>query len=253
MSTMSSHSIRVRHRPAVVPRTARRGVPFVLALLVAIVLLGVAPAHAESPVAVGLRAGTTGVGADLTFRLSDQVHLRLAGGGYSYDTTIDSTDLDYDAAIDLQTALVLLDWYPRAEGFRISLGGGWNGTQADVTAPVEDLVRHLYPSLPAISLDFGTLTGTAESNDLVPALLVGWGNPFRGGPWQLSFEVGVLYLGKPQVDLAYRDGEDFQIDDIPGGRAFVDSLLAEQERELEKELEDYTILPVVSFTLSYRF
>ena len=87
----------------------------------------------------------------------------------------------------------------------------------------------------------------------MPALLIGWGNPFRGGPWQLSFELGVLYQGEPQVDLTYRNGADVQIDDIPGGRAFVDALLAEQERELEKELEDYTVLPVVSFTLSYRF
>lgn len=87
----------------------------------------------------------------------------------------------------------------------------------------------------------------------MPALLGGWGNPFRGGRWKLSFEIGAIYQGEPEVDVRYRDGERFQLDDIPGGTPFVEILIAEQERELNEELEDYTLLPVVSLTLSYRF
>lgn len=250
---MSTLATRDRRRACAPRRPTPRSVAIVFGLLVASLLLGGTSARAAPPVAVGVRAGTTGLGADITLEMTETMHLRLAGGAYSHDLTINTSDLDYDARVDLRTGLLLLDWHPTGGGFRVSVGGGWNGTQADVSAPAEDLVRHLFPELPAISLDFGTLEGTVKANDLVPVLLVGWGNPFSGGHWKLSFEVGVLYQGKPQVDLHYRNGEDFQIEDIPGGRPFIDSLLAQQERDLEKELEDYTVLPVASFTLSYRF
>ncbi len=253
MKTVSTRSDRLSLLSSALPRlTARTTSTFRTALVAGLALCATA-AQAASPVAVGARAGTIGLGADLTLKVSDRTHLRLAAGALSYDTTVSTADLEYDVNADLGTGLLLLDWYPGGGSFRISVGGGWNGTEADVSAPVERLVRGLFPDLPAISLDFGTITGTAQGDDLVPALLVGWGNPFRGGRWNLSFEIGAIYQGSPGVDLRYRDGEDFQLDDIPGGRAVVDALLAEEERKLEDELEDYTVLPVVSFTLSYRF
>lgn len=210
------------------------------------------PAAAAPPFALGARAGTTGLGVDATLELSERAHLRLAAGTVGVDTTISTSNVDYDAQGDLGAALLLLDFYPGAGNFRVSVGGGWNGTEADVSAPVERLLRTRFPNLPVVPLDFGTLRGTAKGDDVVPAVLLGWGNPFRGGRIHLSFEVGAIYQGEPEVDLTYFPG-DLPVEVIPGGAATVAVLLADQERQLEKELEDYTILPVVSFTLSFRF
>lgn len=218
-------------------------------------LLAAEPAPAQptpdARTAVGLHAGSAGVGPDLTFRWTERTHVRITGGAYSYDTEIDTDDLTYDTEADLRTAFLLLDWYPGAGGFRVSVGGGWNGTEAEVSAPAIDLLRNELPELPAELSDLGRVTGTAGGQEVVAGLLVGWGNPFRGGAWNVSFEIGAFYQGEPEVDLSYRPADELDLSGIVQG--LVQSYLEAEEAELEKELEDYRIVPLVSLGVSYRF
>jgi hypothetical protein len=247
------------------PDTTGSGRPF-WALLRTLALSGVpvaflafatAPATAAPPIAAGVRAGTSGVGVDLVARASDRLHVRLAASRFGYDTTISTSSRDYDTEIDLASGLLLLDWYPGAGAFRVSLGAGWNGTEAEVSAPlVEGPPPGVpgFPNLPGFDFDLGTVSGTARGEEVVPALLVGWGNPFRGGRWKLSFEVGAIYQGEPEVDLTVDTSLQLpEIPGLPGGQDLLELLAAQEERELERELEDYTVLPVVSLSLTYSF
>jgi len=176
--------------------------------------------------------------------------IRVTWSGVGFDGTVSTDRLDYDAEADVSTAFLLLDWYPGGGAFRVSVGGGWNGTEVKVTAPLDPLAPRdpgdlrLFPPL-------GSAVGTARGNELVPVVLLGWGNPFRGGRWNLSFEVGAFYQGAPQVDLSVRT--DFPVDQIPGGQEALSAAIAEEERALERELEDYTVIPVVSLSLTYSF
>lgn len=223
--------------------------------LVVLAALGAtaAPATAQ-PVAAGVHAGTSGIGPHLTLRLNDHAHFRLTGGTAGYDTEIETDDLVYDTEADLRTGFVLLDWYPGAGGFRFSLGGGWNGTEAEVSAPVVRLLADIIdPASLALLPPLGDVTGTAQGDDFVPALMIGWGNPFRGGAWNVSFEIGAFYQGEPEVDLTYQPPPGFSDLPITIPEGALEAALAAQEAELEEELEDYTIVPVVSLGVSYRF
>ena len=216
----------------------------------AALFLTAASGHAAE-IAAGPRAGTTGAGLDLAFRIHDSAHLRLAASSWSHDTTFTVDGLEYDADATLAAGLLLLDWYPTGGGFRVSLGGGWNGTEADVSTPLVGLLNREIPDLPPLTIDLGTAAGTASGDELVPAVLLGWGNPFRGGRWGVSFEIGALYQGEPDVELEARTS--FPIEQIPGGSAEVARLLAEEEAALEDELDEYTVLPIVAFAVTWRF
>ncbi|HUF79321.1 MAG TPA: hypothetical protein VMR44_10435 [Thermoanaerobaculia bacterium] len=210
-----------------------------------------APAAAQQRLAAGVRAGTAGLGLDLAGRLSDRAHLRLAAGTVGFDGTISTSALDYDAEAEVTTALLLLDWYPGAGAFRLSAGAGWNGTEVEVTAPFDRFVPR-DPGDISLWAPLGSAVGTAQGNELVPVVLLGWGNPFRGGRWKLSFEIGAFYQGEPDVELGIRS--DFDLDEIlPGLEEALKVALEEEERALERELEDYTVIPVVSLSLTYRF
>ena len=243
------------------PLRARVRVPTVLFFLVVVLAIVAAPAAAAPPFAAGVRAGTTGLGVDLVARAGERANVRLAAGSFGYDTTISTGSRDYDTEIDVASGLLLLDWYPGAGGFRVSLGAGWNGTEAEVSSPLLQGVPIEPPGFmlpgfqfPDVGLDFGTVSGTARGEEVVPALLVGWGNPFRGGRWKVSFEVGAIYQGEPEVDLTVDTSLQFpEIPGLPGGQDLLELLAAQEERELERELEDYTVLPVVSLSLTYSF
>jgi hypothetical protein len=244
--------MRIRLASSRLPRRAPVAALALAAVLLAL-LATAAPAAAQS-VAAGVHAGTSGIGPDLTFRLNDHAHVRLTGGAASYDTEIETDDLVYDAEADLRTGFVLLDWYPGAGGFRVSLGGGWNGTEAEVSAPVVRLVAQ-FIDLDSLALlpPLGDVTGTAQGDDFVPAVMIGWGNPFRGGAWNVSFEIGAFYQGEPEVDLTYQPPPGFADLPITIPEGFLDAALVAEEADLERELEDYTLVPVVSLGVGYRF
>jgi len=241
--------MRPRRSGACEPRGGLRPV-LVAALLLAAFVVSGSPAAAQGSFAAGVRAGTAGLGVDLVARASDHVDFRLAAGSVSFDGTISTSELDYDAEAEVSTALLLLDWYPGAGAFRLSAGAGWNGTEVEVTAPLERLLP-FDPDPLALFAPLGSAVGTAQGDELVPVVLLGWGNPFRGGRWNLSFEIGAFYQGQPEVELGVRT--TLPVDQIPGGPELLATLIEEEERELERELEDYTVLPVVSLSLTYSF
>lgn len=242
-------TIRPPHRP--VRRPGRSpATSLVLALGLSAGALVPLPAAAQPRTAAGVRAGTAGVGVDLVRWLSDRAHLRFAAGTVGLDGTISTDRLDYDAEADITTAFLLLDWYPSGGRFRVSVGGGWNDSEVKVTAPLASLLP-LDPNDLRLLAPLGSAVGTARGNELVPVVLLGWGNPFRGGRWNVSFEVGAFYQGAPNVELGVRT--DIPIDQIPGGQAALSAAIDQEERDLERELEDYTLIPVVSLSLTYSF
>jgi hypothetical protein len=202
-------------------------------------------------VSVGIHGGTQGLGLSLSTQFSENLGLRLVGGQYSTDRTISSDNVDYQGDLQIGSILALIDWYPTGGAFRVSAGMGWNDNRVNVTAPLEDLVRDQLPDLPPLSFELGTAEGTAQGEDLAPALLLGWGNSARGSRFGVSLDIGVLYQGEPTVQLEARTTPE--VDAIPGAREILQALADLEETELEEELKDYSIIPVVNLGFTFRF
>ena len=227
------------HRP--LRSLVRACLPLALPLLAA-----ASPAAAQ--VAIGARAGTLGIGPELAVSLGDRLDARLVAGAYSHETTYDETGIEYDAEAELRSALLLLDWRPAGGGFRFTVGGGWNGTGLDVSAPVEELLRREVPDLPPLPIDAGTVHGRAEGRTLVPYAGLGFGTPFGRGRWGVSLDLGAVYHGEPEVEL----GTSLPVALPADLQRRLDAIAAEEEARLEEELRDYTWLPVVSLGVSFR-
>ena len=240
-------------------RSARLpGSPLSRLLLSFLVAAALTPgsASAQPHTAVGMRAGTAGFGVDVVRGVSRKTNLRLAAGAIGLSGDVSTDRLDYEGDADVRTALLLLDWYPGKTAFRLSVGAGWNGSEVEVTAPIDPLLPPRDPGDIALYAPLGSAVGTARGNELVPAILVGWGNSLGERGWRVSFDVGAIYQGSPDVELAIRS--EFQLDQlppeqIPGGLDALERAVEEEERALERELEDEALLPVVSFTVSYSF
>jgi hypothetical protein len=210
-------------------------------------LLAAAPASGQ--VSLGVRAGTLGIGPELGVALGDRLAARLAGGFFTYETTYDATGIEYDAEAELRSALLLLDWHPGGSAFRLTVGGGWNGTGLDVAAPVEDLLRREVPDLPPLPVNAGTVEGRAEGRTLVPYAGLGLGTAPRGARrWGVSFDLGAVHHGEPEVDL----GTSLPFALPAGAQEILDRLAAEEEARLEEELRDYEWMPVVALGLTIR-
>ena len=216
----------------------------VLALSV-LAALGAAAAFAQG-VALAPKAGTTGIGADLTIGIARSWNLRVGAQGYSRSETRTEQQIEYDADLKLVSGEILLDLHPGGRGFRISGGVIVNGNAVTAVSS-ENAVYTINGVQYPVGL-VGRLRGRVDTNDIAPYLGIGWGNAVApGSRWRFALDAGAFYQGKPKVSLTAE----------PLIPALVPPRLAQdleaERRKIEDDVDSYRFYPVLSIGVSYRF
>lgn len=195
-------------------------------------------------VALGLKIGTLGIGADLTAGLSE--HLNLRGGANMINVRysgVESDDVAYDADIQYTSLSLLLDWHPFANHFRISGGAFWNNDDNTLEAQFAD--SQSVGGGTYTPEQIGTITGTLDMAQIGPYLGIGYGNAVgTQGRLSFAFDIGVMFQDY-EVTLT----ADGLLAQNPG---FLDDL-DEEASDLEDELNSLGIYPVLMFGIAYRF
>ena len=212
----------------------------------AVVILAIglgAPALAQD-MAVALKAGTMGIGADLTISLSNQLNLRGGGSWFSASGTRTQQLNTYDGTVKLQNGFAVLDLHPGGGPFRVSVGAAFNKNLVTGQS-VGGVV--IVNGTPYSTQDVGALTAEVRTSTFCPYLGIGIGNAIGfGGKVKLVLDVGVFYQGSPSVSLTANPPAGGQ---LPPG--FADNL-EQERRKVEDDLSKYRYYPVVSLGISYR-
>ncbi len=196
--------------------------------------------------ALGLGVGTTGGSLSGTFNLSESTNIRTIYAAYS--DTFNETDsgIAYNYDIDLSTFSVLLDWHPFDGGFRVSAGAVSNGNEYKATGS-QTTGNITVGNQTFSAAQLGTLRAQIDSDSVVPYLGLGWGNAVaKGSPLSFSFDLGVIFQGDPNVTLT-TEGTD------PAIQADVTTQLAVEKAQLENDLDNFKLYPVVNVGVAYRF
>lgn len=192
--------------------------------------------------AIGLKAGTLGVGVELTTNVVPAlINVRLQGNGFDYSKTITDTQAVYDAKLKLQSAGLIADWYPLAGKFRISGGVYYNGNKfAGTATPVAGTIT--IGNTTYTTAQAGTVSANIDFNKVAPYVGIGWGDPVSSGsPLGFSFELGALYQGKPKSKVTAT------------GPAVVAAALAAEQQQLDNALNNFKFYPVISLGINYKF
>ncbi|NHA15704.1 hypothetical protein [Thioalkalivibrio sp. XN279] len=207
-------------------------VPCALALL-----LGGHGAAAEN-FALGAKAGTTGLGLEGTFRMSEAFNLRGGFYAFDYSTDIEENGIQYDGDLELSNLGLFADWHPFTGAFRVSVGGVQSGNAFGGSADGElDVGDNTY---------LAQLQADVDWDGFAPYLGIGWGNAVGSAGWSFSFDLGVMFTGEPTVSLTGT------VDD-PLLQAEFEDDLAREEEALRGELEDAKYYPVINLGVAYRF
>lgn len=247
---LKNSNLRQTHESA--PRAATRGRHALRLALPALLLLAAAlPARAE--VALGAKASTLGLGAELHVGLHPNFNLRLGANQYSYSDRREESGIEYDAEAKLRSATLLLDWFPLAGGFHLTGGLVRNDTHVDGESVPPASGVYVIGDVPVPVALVGTLQARVEFDQQVPYAGLGWGNPIGSGrKLTFYFDAGVVFQGEPQVRLTPNLPPGSPLND-PIARQALEILLQAEARELESDLEKYDKYPVVALGLAYRF
>lgn len=214
-------------------------------VIVAMTLAAVGAAEAAG---VGLRAGTTGVGADIGFGLLPTLSARVGYSGLSYNRTIEPTDLKYDSRLRLSNLNLLLDFSPLPGPFRLTGGFIVNDNKADVTAqPTNGTYTLNGVTYPASAI--GSLGGTVKAgNRAAPYLGIGYGN-VAGLGVNFYFDLGVMFQGTPSASLSATCGSSLSAAQCSQLQA---NVVAEQNR-LQNDISGFKYYPVANIGVTIGF
>lgn len=199
---------------------------------------------------VSVKVGTPGIGVDLTGHLTDTLNARLGLNmfNFSYDDNGDDSENggkadEISAELKLLTVPALLDWHPWKNRFRLSAGLVLNNNKINLSAVPGDTVD-INDNEYAVS----SLSGEASFNSIAPYIGIGCGNAAEkaNGHWHFAFDLGVMFQGAPEIDLAAVAANASQ-------QASLDIDLEAEKKDLEDDAKVFNVYPVLTFGVSYTF
>ncbi len=202
--------------------------------------------YVQPYIALALKLGTLGPGAELTLGLiPDALNLRLGGNYLPLKFSGKIQDVDYSVDVTWASVPLALDWHPFGNNFRITAAVMYNRNRARLDANLSEEQKigdHEYTPE-----EIGTLSGKVDFRNIAPYIGIGFGNAV-GGPdmsWNFVFDVGVMFQGVPEISLT----ADGAVSKIP---AFQRDL-AQEEKNVQDEADKFQFYPVISAGISYQF
>lgn len=193
-------------------------------------------------IGVGVRASTLGAGIELGKSLNNNFSVRLGVNDYSRSETQSIDNIDYSADLELSSTALMLDWHPFGGSFHLTAGYVDSGNElrgrATPVGPV-DIGGLIYTptTFGELVLDVGVDMGSG------PYLGFGWGNVPASG-FGFVFEVGVVDMGTPDVSL---------VPSGPLGVLIPPIVLSQEIANIQDDLNEFDIYPVVALGISYGF
>ncbi len=206
---------------------------------------------------VDAHAGTMGLGVGAALQLTRNVNLRVGLNDWDDNFDIDDQDgLDYDGEYSLDNQYVMLDLYPSRNGsFHFSVGAYLNDNEITGIATV------LSDGTSEIG-DSDVLAGTVATGKIgfqseAGYVGIGWGNTFSKGLIHFSFDLGAVLQGSPNADLNVTQTPELAarcaLDPSLVGCVISEADILLEEQQLEDELSDYEVHPLVQLSVGFSF
>lgn len=216
--------------------------------------------------AFGVGISPMGVNMQAVTSLNRHMNARITGNLLKLNINdIDSDGFNVDAKIDLASAGASLDVYPFPKhGLRFSPGILFYNSNAAsgtfVAKPGTSFTLNDYDYYSSNSdpvKGFGNLNLHKQSPAFT--MTAGWGNmiPRNGGHFSFPFEVGVAFIGAPDVALKLTSGQACDGNGLNCVYVATDpdvqANLAAQVTKYKSNVEQLKTYPIVSFGMAYSF
>lgn len=214
-------------------------------------------AQALPDLAVGVTAGTAGIGGQVTASVLPFVNVRGSIQGFNYSRSINEDGIDYDGKLKLFTYGAFVDVYPFIKGPRVSAGliGNANKVRLKATCPDTCEVGDV-----TVSGGDAQVNGRLGFRNVAPYVGLGFTNPMQGLPFYVGFDAGVMFHGKPKPRLSasgtgsVTDGNGNTRNDVDlATDPEIQDALATEQTNLAADIDQYKFYPVVQVSLGWRF
>ena len=201
---------------------------------------------------MGVNVGTLGAGVEYSSSFNEMFALRTGFNTFSYSDSLTESGIKYDADLDLQTISLILDYHPFENGFRLSGGAMYNGNELKVSGKPDGTTGTIeINNVTYDSTQVGKVDGKVDFNNFAPYAGIGYSSSkTKSSGFSFNTEIGVLFQGSANAQLNATCGPALI---IAGQCSNLQSNLVAEEKQLNDELSDFDMYPVVSIGLGYKF
>ena len=217
-------------------------------IIIGVTLLSTTLLSAQAPkeLNAALKLSSLGYGVDISTPINETYAVRFNMNGGSYSDSQSSDGNTYEGTLDLFTMGVLVDAYPFENNFRLSTGlyyngNGFSGAVTPSSTQTVDINGVTYTSA-----DLAKVNTDVTFNKVAPYFGIGWGNDARDKGWGFTFDLGAMYHGSPTADLT-AEGVN------PAIATQVNNGLAQEEQNVNDDLSDFKLYPVISIGVNRSF
>ena len=210
------------------------------AMLAAVLVLLAGSARAD--VGVTLKAGTLGLGADLTLPVVPDLNFRAGYNGAALSRDIELNEAECEGKIRWSTIPIFLDWHPGGSDFRLSGGAVINNNRVTLSAaPTQTF------TLDGVDYSITEMEGKITFDRLAWYIGIGGGNALAEGRIHVAFDLGVMFQGTPEAEATATAS-------VPAFQPYLDADLQKELNDFQKDdLDSFTMYPVLSVGFSLHF
>ncbi len=189
----------------------------------------------------GAKAGTLGLGIEATWRPVPYLDLRAGLNKFDYDSSGAQAGIDYNSDLKLDSLYVTANFRVPLQPLRFTVGVFSNGNELVMAS--QGAITNI-GGVTYLPSEIGTLRSTSSFEST--ATYLGIAFDFRAfNKVGINLDLGVLWQDSPIVTMT-ADGT------LAGDPAF-DAALEMERLELESDLEDFEVYPVISLGFAVNF
>lgn len=195
-------------------------------------------------VGIALKSSTNGIGGDVVFNFHPRMNVRIGYEKLHLKTNFTFTEekVDYDATANYNAGSLslLFDYYLWNHLF-LCAGAGWNMFQGTVDGKAASALQYGDIQIPKEKI--GTFDFQIDpSLKISPYFGIGFGRTLGlKKKVAFAFEIGGYYQGSPDLTVA-----------STGLLSPTSNPDQQHEARLEKQISQYSVYPVLKFSLSYK-
>lgn len=200
----------------------------------------------DKKVSVSAIAGTTGFGADASWRFHENLAVTARyTDGLDLDTDFDEDGVNYNADFEMKASSLKMDYFPFGGSFFLSAGIMMPDIEANVVGTPDNNTTYEFNSRTYTAAEIGSVVGTATVSDgTQPYVGLGWRSSHNSG-FSFFSEFGVVATN---VDVSLSTTRNFE-----ALNPQLQQDIRAEEQSLKDDIDKLPVFPVAVLGVTYTF
>lgn len=200
----------------------------------------------DEKVSVSAIAGTTGFGADASWRFHENLAVTARyTNGLDFDTDFEEDDVTYDADFEMKASSVKMDYFPFGGSFFLSAGIMMPDIEANVVGTPDNGSTYEFNNRTYTAAEIGSVVGSATVSDGT--------QPYVGLGWRSSHQSGLSFFSEFGVVATNVDVSLSTTRNLEAANPQLQQDIRAEEQTLEDDIDKLPVFPVAVLGVAYTF